>query len=501
MAVHLPSFPALALIPFVYSLREGHHSASFLIFSDISIAVAHFTIVLVLLLVLFKRKGRLYISVVLLFALFIGFRGTTQLLSIWTIWNSQYQLSEAIRAISTFLSVSTAIVLIRLLPVFRRIPSVSDLEREVMERRFAEAIAIRNEERFRALLESAPDAMVISGKDGLIELTNLATERLFGYSSVELAGKPVETLIPFNLRSHYKRDVGAFASDKFDGPLGGGMELRALRKDGTEFPVEISLSPLKGPNGVSITAAIRDISERKRAAEQLAEKMAELRNANEGLEQFAHIASHDLQEPLRMVASYTQLLARRYVGRLDADADEFIGFAVDGTVRMKRLIEDLLVYSRAGSGAPPVREFPSQAALESALFNLRLTIEERGAVVTQDVLPVLVSSDLQLTQIFQNLIGNAIKYCSESTPKIHISAVMMGEEWVFSVQDNGIGIAPEHFEKIFQIFQRLHGREEYNGTGIGLAICQRILHQLGGRIWVESERGHGSFFQFSLPKR
>jgi PAS domain S-box-containing protein len=324
---------------------------------------------------------------------------------------------------------------------------------------------------------------------------------MFGYSSAELVGQPVEILIPASLRLHYRKDASALSKDEFEGPLGAGMELRALRKTGEEFPIEISLSPLRGPNGFSMTAAIRDVSERHRAAERLAEKIAELRNSNEALEQFAHIASHDLQEPLRMVASYTQLLAKRYKGRLDADADEFIAFAVDGTVRMKRLIEDLLVYSRAGIGARPVREFASQLALDEALYNLRAAVEERGAEITQDQLPMVVSSDLQLVQIFQNLIGNAIKYSADTTPHVHISAVMMGEEWIFSIQDNGIGIAPEHFEKIFQIFQRLHGREEYNGTGIGLAICQRILHQLGGRIWVESDGRHGSLFQFSLPKR
>ena len=202
-----------------------------------------------------------------------------------------------------------------------------------------------------------------------------------------------------------------------------------------------------------------------------------------------------------MVASYTQLLSRRYKGRLDADADEFIDFAVDGTQRMKRLIEDLLLYSRAGNGAPPMVRFDANASLREAVGNLRAAIEENHAEVTSDPLPTLVAVESQLVQLLQNLIGNAIKYRGERNPKVHVSAGEGCREWVFSVRDNGIGIDPKYFDRIFQIFQRLHGRGEYEGTGIGLAICKRILQQQGGRIWLESEPGQGSVFHFSLPMR
>jgi light-regulated signal transduction histidine kinase (bacteriophytochrome) len=265
--------------------------------------------------------------------------------------------------------------------------------------------------------------------------------------------------------------------------------------------VEISLSPLEGSDGTSVTAVIRDITERKRAAAQLAEKMTELRHSNDALEQFAHIASHDLQEPLRMVASYTQLLSRRYKGKLDSDADEFIAYAVDGTQRMKRLIEDLLLYSRAGKGPPPEHEFPSEEALREALNNLHAAIGESHALVTYDPLPMVLAANSQLVQTFQNLIGNAIKYRGDATPQIHISARRTDQEWIFSVADNGIGIEARFYERVFEVFQRLHGRGEYEGTGIGLAICKRILQQQGGRIWVESTVGQGSTFYFSLPVR
>ena len=366
--------------------------------------------------------------------------------------------------------------------------------RDITDRKKAET-------RFRALLESAPDAMVIVNAKGCVEIANLQTERLFGYTRGELIGQSVDILVPSSLRGAH----GGHRDDFFAAPkqreMGAGLDLMAARKDGTEFPVEISLSPLEGPDGISVTAAIRDTTERRQAGQQLAAKMVELRHSNEALEQFAHIASHDLQEPLRMVASYTQLLSKRYKGRLDADADEFISYAVDGTQRMKRLIEDLLLYSRAGKGAPPLAEFSVEEALQEAMNNLSIAIRDSNAAIIHDALPRIVGVESGTVQVLQNLIGNAIKYRGDRTPRIHVSAAKKGQEWVVSVADNGIGIDPKYFERIFVIFQRLHGREEYQGTGIGLAICKRILQQQGGRIWVESEPDKGSVFYFSLPQR
>jgi light-regulated signal transduction histidine kinase (bacteriophytochrome) len=200
------------------------------------------------------------------------------------------------------------------------------------------------------------------------------------------------------------------------------------------------------------------------------------------------------------VASYTQLLAERYKGRLDSDADEFIAYAVDGSNRMQVLIQDLLAYSRAGTNAKPLREVSSENALKEALRNLRASIEESGTVVTHDSLPAITTNDIQLAQVFQNLIGNAIKYHGAEAPRVHVSATKNGgNEWIFSVRDNGMGISPEYFERIFVLFQRLHGRGEFEGTGIGLAVCKKILERLGGRIWVESQPEGGSTFFFALP--
>ena len=225
----------------------------------------------------------------------------------------------------------------------------------------------------------------------------------------------------------------------------------------------------------------------------------ELARSNKELEQFAYVASHDLQEPLRMVTSYVQLLARRYKGKLDSDADDFIGFAVDGAVRMWKLINDLLTYSRVGIRGKESESTDSETVLNQSFNDLKVAIEENGAVVTHDPLPTVMVDRSQLGQLFQNLVGNAIKFRGNEPPRVAISASRNGNGWTFSVRDNGVGIAPEYSERIFIIFQRLHSRQKYAGTGIGLAICKKIVERHGGRIWVESEVGKGATFYFTLP--
>ena len=245
----------------------------------------------------------------------------------------------------------------------------------------------------------------------------------------------------------------------------------------------------------------RDITESKRAEEKLRLTLRDLARSNKDLEQFAYVASHDLQEPLRMVSSYTQLLARRYQGQLDATADKYIHYAVDGAGRMQSLIEDLLAYSRVGTRAQGFAPADCTAVLGQALANLKAAIEQSGAVVTHDALPVVVHDQSLLVQLFQNLIGNAIKFHVAAPPRVHVSAEQKGGEWVVAVRDNGIGIDPQYAERIFTIFRRLHTNEEYAGTGIGLAICKKIVERRGGRIWVESQPGTGSTFYFTVPIR
>jgi two-component system, chemotaxis family, sensor kinase Cph1 len=251
-------------------------------------------------------------------------------------------------------------------------------------------------------------------------------------------------------------------------------------------------------------AIFDDITERKQQDAALRAAHEELKRSNAELEQFAYVASHDLQEPLRMVASYTQLLGRRYEARFDSDAREFMAYIVDGASRMKQLIEDLLAYSRVGTKGQEFAAVSSEAALRRALFNLRTATEEAGAAVTYDAMPMVHADESQVAQLFQNLIGNALKFRSASVPRIHVHAKEERGEWQFEVRDNGIGIEPQYFERIFMVFQRLHNKGEYPGTGIGLAICKKVVERHGGRIWVESrlaqDANHGSSFYFTLPQ-
>jgi signal transduction histidine kinase len=277
----------------------------------------------------------------------------------------------------------------------------------------------------------------------------------------------------------------------------GGLNLRSFKPNAyTERDLKIAENI-----GIQIAGAIANtllFADRKRMEAALREKTEKLARSNEDLEQFAYVASHDLQEPLRMVTSYVQLLAKRYKSKLDADANEFIDFAVDGAIRMRKLINDLLTYSGVGTQGKELSPTDSEAVLAQSVNDLKLTIEDNEALVTHDPLPTVMADRPQLGQLFQNLIGNAIKFRGNEPPRVHISASRNGSGWIFSVRDNGIGIAPEYSERIFIIFQRLHSRQEYAGTGIGLAICKKIVERHGGHIWVESEVGKGATFRFSL---
>jgi hypothetical protein len=258
-----------------------------------------------------------------------------------------------------------------------------------------------------------------------------------------------------------------------------------------KFEVEL-LQSLANQIGIALAQA--------RLLQRETEQRQELARSNADLEQFAYIASHDLQEPLRMVTSYLQLLQKRYRDKLDADADEFIAYAVDGATRMQRLIQDLLSYSRVSTRGQPFKTVNGDRALRDALDNLKMAIAETNAIVTFDPLPQVMADGIQLTQLFQNLIANAIKFRREIPLKIHVGVKKSDENWLFSVSDNGIGIEEQYFEKIFLIFQRLHRRTNYPGTGIGLAICKKIVERHGGKIWLESKPDLGSIFYFTMPQ-
>jgi light-regulated signal transduction histidine kinase (bacteriophytochrome) len=273
------------------------------------------------------------------------------------------------------------------------------------------------------------------------------------------------------------------------------------RKDGTSFPVEYESTPMyEQERLVGAVLTFSDITERKQAEEKMQHMLTDLERSNSELEQFANIASHDLQEPLRMVSSYTQLLALRYEGQLDEKAKKYIDYAVDGAIRMQRIINDLLDYSRVGRRGNPIETTDMNSVMGAAISNLDVMIRESQAVITNEDFPAVNADASQLVQLFQNLLANAIKFRGEDIPRIHVSVRDDEREWVFSVRDNGIGIDPHHADRVFVIFQRLHTREEYPGTGIGLAVCKRIVERHKGRIWFESEPGKGSTFSFTIPK-
>ena len=275
------------------------------------------------------------------------------------------------------------------------------------------------------------------------------------------------------------------------GSLGEHTAVDCIKQGAADYVLKDNLSRLPE----SVRRAIRE----NKLREEHKQSQEDLARSCQDLEQFAYIASHDLQEPLRMVAAYTQLLAERYRGKLDADADKYIQYAVDGALRMQTLVQDLLAFSRVGQQGLDIQNTKSNLAVETAVKNLYATIHESGALVTHDCLPVVYANAPQLVQVFQNLIANAIKFRGAEPIAIHVSACKSGKEWVFSVTDNGIGIAPEHAEIIFVTFKRLHTHAEYPGNGIGLAICKKIIERRGGKIWVESQPGQGSTFKFTFP--
>ncbi len=512
---------------------------------------------------------------------------------------------------------------------------VTRVETEASEREVVASQVARSERQYRSLLEAAPDAMIVSDRYGDILLVNAETERMFGYGRGELLGQSVDMLVPERFRGHHGSYRAGYTAQPRSRAMGEGRKLWGLRKDGSEFPVEISLSPIEQPEGILITTAIRDISarvesekalrlteERHRMAVEVAEmgtwamnlasgeitwsdkfgrlfgfspeetpsreeivsridpedrarlgaavedavegrvayrveyritwpdgsnrwllsrarvhrdakgtpiemqgvivditqrkqieelklqreaeqrRTEALQRSNEELQQFAYVAAHDLQEPLRMVASYTQLLAQRYKGRLDSDADDFIAFAVDGARRMQMLISDLLAYCRVETAGKAPMEVESRDAFDEAVRNLEGAIADSGAQVTCDALPAVMADRVQLVQLFQNLVGNAIKYRTAERPEVHVSAHRgRPNEWIFSIRDHGIGLDPTYSERIFLRFQRLHSRDEFSGTGIGLTLCKKIAERHGGRIWVEPNTGPGSTFHVSLPER
>jgi PAS domain S-box-containing protein len=385
------------------------------------------------------------------------------------------------------------------------------------------------EARYRTLVEQMPVVTFLAALDGGINELYVSPqiESLLGFSQKEWLENPVlwyTQLHPDDReRWHFEFALTCASGERFR------SEYRFLARDGRVVWVHGEAQMVRDDAGrpLFLQGIAYDITEKKQAEDvlrrlnaelerrvqertgeleaanaALARQAEELARSNAELEQFAYVASHDLQEPLRMVSSFTQLLARRYRGRLDADADDFIGYVVEGAVRMQHLINDLLAYSRVGRSGKGSVPTDCAAVFAGACADLRKAIEECGAVVTADPLPTVLGEPTQLHQVFQNLLANAIKFRrADQSPRVHVAASRRGAEWLFWVRDNGIGIERQYADRIFLVFQRLHTRREYPGTGIGLAICKKVVERHGGRIWLESEPGRGTTFYFTLPAR
>ncbi|MFI4997309.1 MAG: PAS domain S-box protein, partial [Hyphomicrobiales bacterium] len=372
------------------------------------------------------------------------------------------------------------------------IVGVSKITRDVTENKLAQ-------EKFRLVVEVCPSGIVMTEAGGKIVLVNTATERLFGYRRDEMIGQPVDMLLPTSLQGQHPEHRESFLADPSTRMMGAGRDLQGLRKDGTEVPIEIGLTPIRTRDGIQVLSFVIDISARKRAEQVVVSHTQDLKRSNAELEQFAYVAAHDLQEPLRMVASYTELLSQRYRGKLDERADKYIHYAVDGARRMHLLINDLLAYSRVGTQGKKLAPVQSALVLNGVIERLKPKITETGAEIVCGQLPMVKADELQLGQLFQNLIGNALKFRSERKPQIYVNAQRRNGEWEFSVADNGIGIDQQYGERIFQMFQRLHERGKYEGNGIGLAIAKKIVERHGGRIWFDCAPERGTVFHFTMP--
>jgi signal transduction histidine kinase len=361
----------------------------------------------------------------------------------------------------------------------------------------ADALVRAGEERYRYLFDNMLEGYAYCWMiyindvphDFIYLNVNKAFETLTGLKDV--VGKKISEAVPAiqvtdpGLLEIYGRVAKTGKPERFE------MYVQALRM---WFSISVYC-----PEPECFVAVFDVITERKRAEGEMKTLLEELKRSNAELEQFAYIASHDLQEPLRMVASYLQLLERRYKGKLDSNADEFIGYAVDGAVRMQRMVNDLLTYSRIGTKGKPFATVDCNVILVDVLTDLKVPIKETSARITIDPLPLVTADGIQLAQVFQNLIGNAMKFRGDRTPEIHIHAEQSEQAWRFSVRDNGIGLAPEYYERIFILFKRLHSAARFPGSGIGLTICKKIIERHNGRIWVESEPGRGSVFYFTVP--
>ncbi|WP_108124188.1 sensor histidine kinase [Saccharospirillum mangrovi] len=508
--------------------------------SDLLIALSYYSIPLALLMLWRRRPNLEFGWMFKLFALFIVACGTTHLITIWNIWNGQYYLEGFIKLVTAAVSAVTAVMLWPLIPKFLEIPSPLTLaqqnealneemalrhraEQEIfaLNESLEQTVAKRTEElekaknalesevraanrmrqRLESIFESAPNGMIVVSPSGEILQSNATANNIFRYD--DLIGRSVEELVPRNDRPDHRLRRAHYSATPVKRMMGDRQDLFGLRQDGTAVPVEIGLNPVSGSEGREIIASIVDVSERRRYEQRIKQHNAALERSNKELEEFAFIASHDLREPLRKIISFSRLLMSEDYGNFTEEGEEFTHYIVGAAERMRELLDSLLSYSRVTSHGRTFTETNLADLVEQIEADLQLTIEETQATLIVGELGTLDADSSQLRQLLQNLISNALKYRhKERAPEVQIEGESLStDRYRITISDNGIGFDPRYNEQIFEVFKRLHGRSEYPGTGMGLAICRKIVDRHGGTIIASGRDQEGAVFVIELPIR
>ncbi len=504
--------------------------------SDILIALTSYFISLFLIYFIHQCKDTLFKKIFFLFSTFILVCSTTHLISAWTIWHPNYWFSGYTKLFTVLISFYTAIVLIKLLPQVLSRPNITELKQEIYERKEAEKKLRESQYLIQRITDTIPTIFYIYDLEKKCNIySNRTIESVLGYSPQEVKKMGEKLFLKIshpedldNIAQHHQKLVQAQNKDILEieyRMIDCRGELRWFHSRDTTFTfnkdgkvkqilgsciditerkqAEIKLQKyqehLEELISTSTAELQAEIAERRQIEKNLRQSNQELARSNQELEQFAYIASHDLQEPLRAITSYAQLLEKKYTDNLDKKAKKYIFNIVDGGARMGQLISDLLNYSRVGAKGRKFQKVNTENIVKQVLSHLKLAITETEAKITYESLPTIMGDKSQLIQLFQNLISNAIKFHGNHPPEIHICAIQKCNAWHFCISDRGIGIEPEYAERIFLIFQRLHSRSKYPGTGIGLAICKKIMEGHRGEIWLDSKLGEGSTFYLSFP--
>lgn len=477
------------------------------------IALAYLSIAFTLVVLILKHRGLTYKWLFWGFVAFILGSGLTHLARVWTIWQPVYGVQAGIDVLTAAASVVTAVALWPLLPGALSMPTRSEmqqtiarLEEEIDGRKRVEAALRHSEERFRQLLESAPDGIVVIDDTGHIQLINSQAGKMFGYRREEMVGEAIEILVPDGLRDAHRGHRRRYTTAPVTRPMGINLDLFARRKDGSQFPVEISLSPLKSPDELSIVSIIRDVSERRRIQASIQALNHELQNqnqqlaaANAELESFSYSVSHDLRAPLRSLDGFSRILLEDYADEFPEGARHYLERMRHNAQKMDHLIQALLAFSRLGRQPLKLEPVNLHALTQEVWQSLADDREDREVAFVLNPLPQVEADPMLLRSVMANLIGNALKYtrgCGEA--RIEVGAVAENGSTAIYVKDNGVGFDMKYIDKLFGVFQRLHRVEDYEGTGVGLATAQRIIHRHGGKIWAEAEVGEGAIFTFTL---